>query len=190
MSKPDRSFDPMTEKHHPSAARLADVKARMAAAARAAGRDAASVRLVAITKTFGAEAIAPVLEAGHRIFGENRVQEARGKWPALRTLYPGVELHLVGALQSNKAKEAVELFDAIHSVDRAKIAEAIAGEMARQGKRLDLFMQVNTGAEPQKAGVAPTEAASLLRYQQAYQAASKVIQTANDMFNTLLEAMQ
>ena len=154
----------MTEKHHPSTARLANVKARMAAAARAARRDAASVQLVAITKTFGAEAIAPVLEAGHRIFGENRVQEARGKWPALRTLYPGVELHLVGALQSNKAKEAVELFDAIHSVDRAKIAEAIAGEMARQGKRLDLFMQVNTGAEPQKAGVAPTEAASLLRH--------------------------
>jgi len=164
MSEPDRSFDSMTEKHHPSTARLANVKARMAAAARAARRDAASVQLVAITKTFGAEAIAPVLEAGHRIFGENRVQEARGKWPALRTLYPGVELHLVGALQSNKAKEAVELFDAIHSVDRAKIAEAIAGEMARQGKRLDLFMQVNTGAEPQKAGVAPTEAASLLRH--------------------------
>jgi pyridoxal phosphate enzyme (YggS family) len=154
----------MTENLHSSAARLADVKARMAAAARAAGRDAASVRLVAITKTFGADAIAPVLEAGHRIFGENRVQEARGKWPALRARYPGVELHLVGALQSNKAKEAVELFDAIHSIDRAKIAEAIAGEMARQGKRLDLFIQVNTGAEPQKAGVAPAETASLLRH--------------------------
>ena len=142
--------------------RLADVKARIAAAAKAAGRDAASVRLVAIAKTFGAGAIVPVLEAGHRIFGENRVQEARAKWPALRARYAGIELHLVGALQSNKAKEAVELFDAIHSIDRARIADAIAGEMARQGRRLALFIQVNTGAEPQKAGVKPGETAALL----------------------------
>jgi pyridoxal phosphate enzyme (YggS family) len=134
----------------------------MAAAAKAAGRDAASVRLVAIAKTFGADAVVPVLEAGHRIFGENRVQEARAKWPALRARYPGVELHLVGALQSNKARDAVELFDAIHSIDRARIADAIASEMARQGRHLELFIQVNTGAEPQKAGVAPGETAGLL----------------------------
>jgi hypothetical protein len=105
-----------------------------------------------------------VLEAGHRIFGENRVQEARAKWPALRPRYPGIALHLVGALQSNKARDAVELFEAIHSIDRPKIAGAVAAEMARQGKRLELFIQVNTGAEPQKAGVAPGETAGLLRH--------------------------
>src|SRR5262245_6225464 len=143
--------------------RLANVRTRIAAAAGAAGRDASSVRLVAITKTFNAEHIKPVLEAGHRLFGENRVQEARGKWPALRERYPGVELHLVGALQSNKARDAVEMFDVIHSIDRAKIAEALADEMAKQGKRLELFIQVNTGEEPQKAGVAPRETAALLR---------------------------
>ena len=136
------------------------MQARIASAAEAAGRDTASVRLVAITKTFGADAIVPVLEAGHRLFGENRVQEARAKWPALRARYPGIELHLVGTLQSNKAREAVELFDAIHSIDRPRIAEAITAEMARQGRRLELFIQVNTGAEPQKAGVAPGETAA------------------------------
>ena len=122
------------------------------------------MRLVAIAKTFGADAIVPVLEAGHRIFGENRVQEARAKWPALRARYPGIGLHLVGPLQSNKARDAVELFDAVHSIDRPRIAEAIAAEMARQGRRLELFIQVNTGAEPQKAGVAPGETAGLLRH--------------------------
>jgi pyridoxal phosphate enzyme (YggS family) len=144
--------------------RLASVLARIAGAAEAAGRDPASVRLVAISKTFGPGDIVPVLEVGHRIFGENRVQEAHAKWPALRERYPGIELHLVGALQSNKAREAVALFDAIHSIDRPKIAEAIAAEMARQGKRLELFIQVNTGEEPQKAGVAPGETAALLRH--------------------------
>jgi pyridoxal phosphate enzyme (YggS family) len=144
--------------------RLASVVARIAAAAETNGRDPASVRLVAISKTFGAAEIAPVLEAGHRLFGENRVQEARGKWPALRKRWPGIELHLVGALQSNKAREAVELFDAIHSIDRPRIAEAVAAEMARQGRRLELFIQVNTGEEPQKAGVAPGETAALLRH--------------------------
>jgi pyridoxal phosphate enzyme (YggS family) len=152
----------MIEGLHSAPARLADVKARIAAAADAAGRDPAAVRLVAIAKTFGAADIVPVLEAGHRIFGENRVQEARGKWPALSARYPGIELHLVGALQSNKAKEAVELFDAIHSIDRPRIAEAVAAEIARQGRRLALFIQVNTGEEPQKAGVAPGETAALL----------------------------
>ncbi|KAB2920136.1 MAG: YggS family pyridoxal phosphate-dependent enzyme [Hyphomicrobiaceae bacterium] len=148
---------------HPTAAALADVLSRIAAAARAAKRDPASVHLVAVTKTFGADAILPVLDAGHRQFGENRVQEAKSKWPALRERYAGIELHLIGPLQSNKTKEAVQLFDAIHSIDRPKIAVAIAEEMARQGKRLQLFIQVNTGEEPQKAGVLPAEAASLLR---------------------------
>ena len=142
--------------------RLAEVEARVAAAAAAAKRDAASVRLIAVSKTFDAPAIVPTLEAGHRRFGENRVQEAKGKWPGLRQQFPDIELHLIGPLQSNKAREAVELFDAIHSIDRPKIAKAVGEEMARQGKRLELFIQVNTGEEPQKAGVMPREAASLL----------------------------
>ena len=143
--------------------RLASVTARIAAAARAAGREPASVNLVAVTKTFGAEHIAPVLDAGHRLFGENRVQEAKAKWPALRERYPGIELHLIGPLQSNKAREAVALFDAIHTIDRPKIAQAVAEEMAKQGRRLKLFIEVNTGEEPQKAGIMPKEAAGLLR---------------------------
>jgi len=143
--------------------RLADVRARLAAAAHAAKRDPASVHLVAVTKTFGAEHILPALEAGHRLCGENRVQEAKGKWPALRERFSGIELHLIGPLQSNKAKEAVQLFDAIHTIDRPKIAEAVASEMAKQGRRLKLFIEVNTGEEPQKAGVMPKEAAALLR---------------------------
>ena len=154
----------MTESPEATPSRLADVLGRIAAAAKANGRDPASVRLVAVSKTFGAEAIAPALEAGHRIFGENRVQEARAKWPALRARHPDVELHLIGALQSNKAREAVELFDAIHSIDRPRIAEAVAQEMARQGRQPQLFIQVNTGEEPQKAGVAPGEAGGLLRH--------------------------
>jgi pyridoxal phosphate enzyme (YggS family) len=146
-----------------SATRLAEVRVRITAAAQAAGREPASVRLVAVTKTFGPEDIVPVLDAGHRTFGENRVQEAKGKWPQLRERYPGIDLHLIGPVQSNKAKEAVQLFDAIHTIDRPKIAEAIAEETARQGKRLQLFVQVNTGEEAQKAGVMPKETGSLLR---------------------------
>ena len=146
-----------------SPANLASVLARIASAARAAKRDSAAVHLIAVTKTFDADDILPVLDAGHRLFGENRVQEAKAKWPALRNQFAGIELHLIGPLQSNKTKEAVQLFDAIHTVDRPKIAEAIAGEMARQGKRLELFVQVNTGEEPQKAGVMPREAAAFLR---------------------------
>jgi pyridoxal phosphate enzyme (YggS family) len=153
----------MTDEPEAIRARLAGVHARIAAAARAAGRDPASVRLVAVSKTFGAESIAPALDAGHRIFGENRVQEARAKWPELRASWPGIELHLVGALQSNKAREAVHLFDAIHSIDRPRIAEAVAQEMARQGRGLEMFIQVNTGEEPQKAGVTPRQASALLR---------------------------
>jgi len=143
---------------HPSASRLAIVKAEIRKAALSNGRDPASVALVAISKTFGAEDIVPVIEAGQRVFGENRVQEAKSKWPALRTRFPDLELHLVGPLQSNKAREAVALFDAIHTVDRPKIAEVLAEEMARAGKKLKLFIEVNTGAEPQKAGVLPENA--------------------------------
>jgi PLP dependent protein len=142
---------------------LASVDARIAAAAQAAKRDPASVHLVAVTKTFGPEHIEPVLEAGHRVFGENRVQEAKAKWPALRERYPGIELHLIGSLQSNKAKEAVALFDAIHTVDRPKIAQAIAAEIAKQGRRPQLFIEVNTGEEQQKGGVVPRDAEALLR---------------------------
>ena len=148
---------------HTETERLASVTARIAAAAQAAGREPASVNLVAVTKTFGAEHITPVLDAGHRLFGENRVQEAKAKWPALRERYPGIELHLIGPLQSNKAREAVALFDAVHTIDRPKIAQAVAEEMAKQGRRLKLFIEVNTGEEPQKAGIMPKEAAGLLR---------------------------
>src|SRR5262245_52012657 len=134
---------------------LTKVRAEIGSASRDAKRDPASVSLVAISKTFGAEAIEPVIAAGQRVFGENRVQEAKVKWPALKERHPGIELHLVGSLQSNKAKEAVALFDAIHSVDRASLCEALAKEIAKQGRRPTLFVEVNTGAEPQKAGVLP-----------------------------------
>jgi len=136
---------------------LAKVRAEIARACAKAKRDPDSVTLVAISKTFGAEAIEPVIAAGQRVFGENRVQEARAKWPALKARYPDVTLHLVGPLQSNKAKEAVALFDAIHSLDRASLAEALAKEIARQGRQPTLFVEVNTGAEPQKSGVLPEE---------------------------------
>ena len=145
-----------------TAARLAETRTRMAVAAEAAGRVAGDVHLIAVSKTFDAAEILPVLAAGQRIFGENRVQEAKAKWPALKAEFPHLELHLIGPLQSNKAKEAVELFDAIHSIDREKIARAIAEEMKKQGKRLELFVQVNTGEEPQKAGVPPRELPALL----------------------------
>jgi pyridoxal phosphate enzyme (YggS family) len=146
-----------------AAERLAGVRARIAEAAARAGRDPAAVQLIVVTKTFGPEEIVPVLEAGHCVFGENRVQEAKAKWPALRERFPDVAVHLIGPLQSNKAREAVELFDAIHSIDRPKIARAVAQEMARQGRRPELFVQVNTGEEPQKAGVKPAELGELLR---------------------------
>ena len=145
------------------AARLAAVRERIAAAAREASRDPADVTLVAVSKTFDSVHIRPVLEAGQRVFGENRVQEAKGKWPALRQEFAGIELHLIGPLQSNKARDAVELFDVIHTVDRPKIAHALAAEMARLGKRPALFIEVNTGEEPQKAGVVPADAPALVR---------------------------
>jgi PLP dependent protein len=145
-----------------AAGRLHEVETRIAIAARGAKREPDEVKLIAVSKTFEAPSILPLLKAGHRLYGENRVQEAKTKWPALKAQFPGVELHLIGPLQSNKAEEAVELFDAIHSIDRPKIAHAVAEEMRRQGRRLRLFVQVNTGEEPQKAGVAPKEAAALV----------------------------
>jgi PLP dependent protein len=142
---------------------LAQVQSEIAAACRAAGRAPGEVTLVAVSKTFGAEAIEPVIAAGQRVFGENRVQEAKAKWPALRDAHAGIALHLIGPLQSNKAKEAVALFDAIHAVDRPSIAEALAKEIARQGRRPQLFVEINTGAEPQKAGVLPQDADGFIR---------------------------
>src|SRR5205085_11260289 len=136
----------------------ATVKQQIARACEQARRDRASVELIAVSKTFGAEASTPIIEAGQCVFGENRVQEAKAKWPALISSYPGITLHLIGPLQSNKAKEAVALFDAIHSVDRGSICQALAKEIESQQKRPELFVQVNTGEEPHKAGVAPTEA--------------------------------
>ena len=150
----------MTDRAHDdtATANLAEIRDTIAAAERAAGRPAQSVTLVAVSKTFDADAIRPVLEAGQRVFGENRVQEAQGKWPGLREEFSGVELHLIGPLQSNKAKEAVALFDVIHSIDREKIARALKAECEAQGRNLRFFIQVNTGEEPQKAGIAPQDA--------------------------------
>jgi PLP dependent protein len=141
---------------------LKQVRAEIARACRDAGRDPATVTLVAVSKTFGAEAIEPVIAAGQRVFGENRVQEAKAKWPPLVTRHGGLELHLIGSLQSNKAREAVALFDAIHSVDRASLAEALGKEIVRQGRKPLLFVEVNTGEESQKGGVLPTETDAFL----------------------------
>jgi PLP dependent protein len=137
---------------------LASVEREIARACKDAGRERSSVQLIAVSKTFGAAAIAPVLASGQRVFGENRVQEAKAKWPAIIAGTPGLELHLIGPLQSNKAKDAVALFDAIHSVDRPSICEALAKEIEKQGRSPTLFVQINTGEEPQKAGIAPAEA--------------------------------
>lgn len=145
-----------------SAARLQTVQGNIAKAAADAGRDPSDVILVAVSKTFGADDIRPVLEAGQRIFGENRVQEAQAKWPELRAGFPDIELHLIGPLQSNKAKEAVALFDVIETVDREKIAAELAKEMRRQDRHPALFVQVNTGLEPQKAGIDPRETAAFV----------------------------
>lgn len=137
---------------------LAAVEREISRACRDARRDRSSVTLVAVSKTFDADAITPVIAAGQRVFGENRVQEAKAKWPALIDAHPDLALHLIGPLQSNKAKEAVALFDAIHSVDRASLCEALAKEIVKQGKRPELFVQLNTGEEPQKAGIPPADA--------------------------------
>ncbi len=137
---------------------LSAVEQEIARACKEARRDPTSVTLIAVSKTFDAGAITPVIEAGQRVFGENRVQEAKAKWPGLMSAYPGLALHLIGPLQSNKAKEAVALFDAIHSVDRPSICEALAKEISSQKRQPQLFVQLNTGEEPQKAGVAPADA--------------------------------
>jgi pyridoxal phosphate enzyme (YggS family) len=141
---------------------LTTVREDIARACRDARRDPATVTLVAVSKTFGADAIEPVIKTGQRIFGENRVQEAKAKWPGLISAYPGIALHLIGPLQSNKTKEAVALFDAIHSVDRPSLCEALAKEFSSQERRPQLFVQLNTGEESQKAGVAPAEADSFI----------------------------
>ena len=145
------------------AANLAEVKARIAAQAKAWQRLPDDVHLVAVAKTHPAEAIEAALAAGQRLFGENRVQEAAAKYPALRARYPDLKLHLIGPLQTNKIRQAIETCDAIETVDRDKLAQGIAAELARSGKRIDLFIQVNTGEEPQKAGVPPREADDFIR---------------------------
>lgn len=137
---------------------FAAVAQEIARACKEARRDPRSVTLIAVSKTFAAEAISPIIDAGQRVFGENRVQEAKTKWPGLMQSYRDIALHLIGPLQSNKAKEAVALFDVIHSVDRPSICEALSKEMKSQDRRPELFVQLNTGEEPQKAGVAPAEA--------------------------------
>ncbi|MEM6746860.1 MAG: YggS family pyridoxal phosphate-dependent enzyme [Pseudomonadota bacterium] len=138
------------------------VRDRITAAANEAGRAPSEINLTAVSKTFGAEAIRPLLEAGHRVFGENRVQESQAKWPELRAAFPDLELRLIGPLQSNKAKEAVALFDVIETVDRPKIAGALAKEMEAQSRQLPVYIQINTGEEPQKAGIAPRDAADFI----------------------------
>ena len=143
--------------------RLAEIRRRIAEAERAAGRADGRVRLIAVSKFFDAEAMRPFVDAGQRDFGENRVQEALGKWPALKDAYPDIRLHLIGSLQSNKVDDAVALFDAIHTIDREKIAAAIAAECAKQGRRPELLAQVNTGGEPQKAGVKPEDAVAFVK---------------------------
>jgi len=143
---------------------LAKVNQSIAAAARDDGRERSDVHLIAVSKTFDVDAIRPILEAGQRAFGENRVQEAASKWPGLRKEFSDIDLHLIGPLQSNKARQAVELFDAIHTIDRPKIAQAIASEMQAQGKTPKLFIQVNTGEEPQKAGITPAESGDFVRH--------------------------
>ncbi|HTB37749.1 MAG TPA: YggS family pyridoxal phosphate-dependent enzyme [Reyranella sp.] len=137
--------------------RLAKVRQHIAAAARAVGRDPASITLVAVSKTHGADRVRELLDVGQRVFGENRVQEAEEKFPALKAEYPDLKLHLIGPLQTNKAREAVALFDVIQSVDRERLAATLAKEMTRADRRPDCYIQVNTGEEPQKAGMLPAE---------------------------------
>ena len=144
------------------AERVAEVRARIAAACRAAGRDPASVVLTAVSKTQTPEAIDAILETGQRVFGENRVQEAEGKWPELKSAFPGVSLHLIGPLQRNKVRRAVRLFEVIETIDRADLARAVAEAGRQEGATPDVFVQVNTGEERQKAGVFPEETDALV----------------------------
>ena len=144
-------------------ANLREVETAIRHAAEAADRGEDMPTLVAVSKTYGADAIRPVLEAGHRCFGENRVQEAQGKWPELKEAFPDTELHLIGPLQTNKARDAVQLFDVIETVDRPKLAKALAKAMRQEGKSPRLFVQINTGLEPQKAGISPEDADDFLK---------------------------
>jgi hypothetical protein len=155
QARPWSFWNPMTSTF---SQRQAQVRGRITQAAKDFGRNPGDVTLVCVSKTFPAEDIRPALEAGERVFGENRVQESLAKWPDLKAEYPDVELHLIGPLQSNKAKEAVALFDVIETVDRPKIAETLAVEIKRSGRHPRLYVEVNTGSEPQKAGVLPQEA--------------------------------
>ncbi len=145
------------------AANIAEITAEIAAAARAAGRDPAEVALLAVSKTMPSARIEPALVSCHRAFGENRVQEAEEKWPPLRERFPDVDLHLIGPLQTNKVKKAVALFDMIETVDRPRLARALAREMEATGRRVACLIEVNTGAEPQKAGIPPEEADAFIR---------------------------
>jgi hypothetical protein len=146
----------------PQAQNLSAILARIEAARKAALAPAPATALIAVTKTHGPERIRPLLDAGHRVFGENRVQEALGKWPALKAEFSDIELHLIGPLQTNKVREAVGLFDAIHTLDRPRLADALKKEIEHTGRGPTLFVQVNTGEEPQKAGVAPGGAPALI----------------------------
>jgi PLP dependent protein len=143
---------------------LLQVRRRISDAAKVSGRPESDITLIAVSKTFGPEHIKPILDAGQEVFGENRVQEAKSKWPVLTASYPQTKLHLIGPLQSNKAAEAVSLFDVIHTVDRPKLATVLAAEIKKQNRLLELFIQVNTGEEPQKGGVAPSEADAFIRF--------------------------
>ncbi|UXS25194.1 YggS family pyridoxal phosphate-dependent enzyme [Agrobacterium tumefaciens] len=145
-------------------ARLEDVRQRIGDVAEKSGRKPADVALVAVSKTFDAEAIQPVIDAGQRVFGENRVQEAQGKWPKLKEKTDAIELRLIGPLQSNKTADAVALFDVVESVDREKIARALAEECGKQGRSLRFYVQVNTGLEPQKAGIDPRETVAFVAF--------------------------
>lgn len=150
------------QKEQTAQSRLDDIRSRIAQAAKTADRTADAVTLVAISKTYDAEAILPLIEAGQRVFGENRVQEAAGKWPGLKARFPDLVLHLVGQLQSNKAEDAVGMFDVIHAVDRSSLVNALAGAMAKSGRRPDCFLQVNIGDEAQKGGCAVADLPALL----------------------------
>ena len=153
----------MNEDVTESERRLNDIRDRIARAHHRFGSPPETVTLVAVSKTFGVDAVRPLLDAGQRVFGENRVQEAMAKWPELQASYDGIELHLIGPLQTNKARDAVSLFDVIQSVDREKLAAVLSSEMTRANRRLPVFVQVNIGMEPQKAGIAPAETEAFVR---------------------------
>lgn len=155
--------DAVNETQSNAAMGLKAVQRKIAEAAIESGRKVEDITLVAVSKTFDADAIRPILDLGQRIFGENRVQEAKMKWPGLRQDYSDIELHLIGPLQSNKAAEAIALFDVIESIDREKIAAALAQEMTRQQRNVRCYVQVNTGLEPQKAGIAPQDAVDFVK---------------------------